>query len=186
MQTLISRLLGVIGLVERVALGVAMLMMLAVMAIVSADVFMRYVFNSPFSWAYDLISLYLMAGIFFLALSQTYAAGGHVSVDILEQSFPAWLKRGCECLITALAFGAFAVMADAGLNRAVEAYRSADVVAGAIAWPTWPAIALVPLGAGLLCLRLVLLFIGHLASLVTGRDIIPVAAGEHEAGEDFE
>jgi TRAP-type C4-dicarboxylate transport system permease small subunit len=186
MQTLFQRALGVVGALERVLMAIAMVMMFAVMVIVAADVFLRYVFNSPLSWAYDLIALYLMAGIFFLALSQAYADGAHVSVDVLQQSFPPRVKRVCECVITGTAFVIFALMAEFGLDRAIDAYVSADVVAGAIPWPTWPSIALVPLGAGLLCLRLALFFIGHLASLVTGQDLIPVNAGAHQGGEVFE
>jgi len=186
METFVQRLLGAIGVVERMAMGIAMAMMFAVMVIVTADVFMRYMFNRPFSWAYDLISLYLMAGIFFLALSQAYGAGAHVSVDILQQTFPPWLKRASEVVTCAVAFVAFYLMATFGLDRAVDAFRSHDVIAGAIPWPTWPAIALVPFGAGLLCLRLAVHFFAHLASLVTGRNLIAVSAGEHEAGEIFE
>lgn len=186
MQTFLERALAALSVVERALMAVAMVMMLAVMFIVTADVFMRYIFNSPFAWAYDLISLYLMAGIFFLALSQAYADGAHVSVDVLQQSFSPRVKRLSECIVTSTAFVVFALMADFGLDRAIDAYVSADVVAGGIAWPTWPSIALMPLGAGLLCLRLALLFAGHLASLLTGHDVIPVTAGGHEGGEVFE
>lgn len=186
MQTLLERLLGAVGLIERAAMGIAMTMMFSIMVIVSADVFMRYVFNSPFSWAYDLISLYLMAGVFFLALSQAYASGAHVNVDILQQQFPAPLKRISECVITGLAFLTFVLVVRFGFDRALDAYQSRDVVAGAIPWPTWPAIALVPVGAALLCLRLAIHFIGHLASLLTGRDIIPLSSGAHDEGEIFE
>lgn len=186
MQSLIQRVLGVLGAVERVAMGLVMAMLFAVMVIVAADVLMRYAFNRPFSWAYDLISLYLMAGIFFLALSQTYAAGAHVNVDILPQVMPPWLNRICECVITATALVVFALITRFGFDRAVTAYMSADVMAGAIAWPTWLAIALMPLGAGLLCLRLAVYFVGHLGSLLTGRDLIPLSAGAHQAEETFE
>ena len=58
---------------------VAAAFMFAIMIIVFSDVIMRYAFNKPFSWAYDLISLYLMAGIFFLVLSEAYASNTHVS-----------------------------------------------------------------------------------------------------------
>ena len=67
--------------------------MFAIMIIVFSDVVMRYAFNRPFSWAYDLISLYLMAGIFFLVLSEAYTSRAHVSVDILQQKFsPAMIR----------------------------------------------------------------------------------------------
>lgn len=186
MKIMIERLLGGISWLERLAIGVAMVMMFVVMAVVAADVFMRYVFNSPFSWAYDMISLYLMAGIFFLGLSQAYAAGAHVSVDILQQTFPKAGKRLSECLTCALALVAFGLMARLSLDRAIDAYASGDVIAGTIAWPTWPSIALVPFGAGLLCLRLAVHLIGNLASLLTGQDLIALPDHAHSVGEAVE
>ena len=41
--------------VERVASTIVAVFMFAIMMIVFGDVVMRYVFNQPFSWAYDLI-----------------------------------------------------------------------------------------------------------------------------------
>ncbi|GGF68980.1 C4-dicarboxylate ABC transporter permease [Azorhizobium oxalatiphilum] len=186
MESLIKGLLGVIGAIERVAIGIAMVMMFAIMVIVASDVFMRYVFNSPFAWAYDLISLYLMAGVFFLAVSQAYGAGAHVSVDILQQTFPPRAKRLSECVTCIVGLVAFALVARFSFDRALDAYQSQDVIAGSIPWPTWPSIALVPLGTGLLCLRLAVTLLGQLASLATGRDIIPAVANSHDTGEVFE
>jgi TRAP-type C4-dicarboxylate transport system permease small subunit len=48
------------------------------------------------------------------------------------------------------------------------------VLAGAIAWPTWISAALVPLGCGVLVLRLLLQLVGNLLSLVSGRDLYPL------------
>lgn len=186
METLFKRLLNGLSAVELVAMTLALAMMFCVMGIVTSDVFMRYVFNRPFSWAYDLISLYLMAGIFFLALSQAYAVGAHVSVDILHQAFSPRLKRVAEIVIAGTGLVVFVLIARIGFDRTLDALASHDVIAGAIPWPTWPAVALVPIGTGLLCLRLALHLVGHLASLLTGRDLIPVTAGEHAPGESFE
>lgn len=178
-----ATLLGGISAIERIMIRVALVMMFAVMMIVTADVFMRYLFNAPFSWAYDLISLYLMAGIFFLGLSQAYASGAHVSVDILQQMFSPTGKRLAEIVTAALALVAFAAMAWLGYERALDAFESKDVMAGAIPWPTWPSIALMPLGAGLLVLRLIVTLFGHIASLATGEDLIPLPHGGHGTEE---
>ena len=85
--TLIKASLKALTAVERVTSTIAAVFMFAIMMIVFTDVVMRYVFNRPFSWAYDLISLYIMAGVFFLSLSGTYAVNGHISVDILLPRF---------------------------------------------------------------------------------------------------
>ena len=61
-----------LGTIEKIASTIAAVFMFAIMIIVFGDVIMRYAFNKPFSWAYDLISLYLMAGVFFLVLSEAY------------------------------------------------------------------------------------------------------------------
>lgn len=173
-------------LVERIATGIAAIVMFAVMIIVSADVFMRYVFNSPFSWAYDLISLYLMAAVFFLVLSHAYIAGAHVSVDILQQKLHAKPFRATEVITTAASFVIFVLIAWVGWQRVVDSFEQGDVLAGAIPWPTWPALALVPFGCGLLAIRLAINFVGHLASLLTGRDLIPIARHGHGGQETFE
>lgn len=172
--------------VERVATWIAAAVMFAIMVIVAADVFMRYVFNSPFGWAYDLISLYLMAAVFFLVLSHAYSVGAHVSVDILQQTLPPKAQRATEIVTSAVSFVVFVLIAWAGWGRMVDSYEQADVLAGAIPWPTWPALALVPLGCGLLAIRLAINFAGQLGSLVTGRDLIPLRTHGHGAQESFE
>ena len=172
--------------VERIATWIAAVLMFAIMVIVAADVFMRYVFNRPFGWAYDLISLYLMAAVFFLVLSNAYLVGAHVSVDILQQTLSAKPYRVTELVTTAVSFIVFALITGAGWNRMVDSFEQGDVLAGAIPWPTWPALLLVPVGCGLLALRLLIAFAGHLASLVTGRDLFPVRPHAHHGQETFE
>ena len=172
--------------VERIATWLAAAAMFAIMVIVAADVFMRYVFNSPFGWAYDLISLYLMAAVFFLVLSHAYLVGAHVSVDILQQRLPPKPYRLTEIVSTGLSFVVFVLIAWVGWHRMVDSYEQADVLAGAIPWPTWPALALVPFGCGLLAIRLAINFVGHLGSLITGRDLIPIHRHGHGAQESFE
>ena len=175
-----------LGVVERIATWIAAVLMFAIMVIVAADVFMRYVFNRPFGWAYDLISLYLMAAVFFLVLSNAYLVGAHVSVDILQQKLPAKPYRMTELVTTALSLVVFFLIASAGWSRTVDSFAQGDVLAGAIPWPTWPALALVPLGAGLLALRLAIDFVGHLGSLVTGRDLTPLRRHGHHGPGTFE
>jgi TRAP-type C4-dicarboxylate transport system permease small subunit len=174
--------LGLLDRVETVVTRVAAACMFAIMLIVSADVLMRYVFNRPFGWAYDLISLYLMAAVFFLVLSNAYARGAHVSVDILQQRFPEGLFRLSEIVTCAASLVVFAIIARVGWTRAIDAYEQGDVLAGAIPWPTWPALALVPLGSGLLAIRLALHLVGHVASLATRRDLLPLK--RHAHGEE--
>jgi len=179
---MLSVFLKCIALVERMATAVAVVFMFAIMIVVFGDVVMRYVFNQPFSWAYDLISLYLMAGVFFLVLSHAYAAHAHVSVDIFQQALPKPAVRATEVVTCVVGIIVFALIAWLGFWRAYESFINQDVMAGAIPWPMWPSIALVPFGAGLLTLRLAAHFVGHIASFVSGESLIPLPAA-HAATE---
>lgn len=179
---MLDKLLKAAGAIEKIASTLAALFMLLIMLIVFGDVVMRYGFNRPFSWAYDLISVYLMAGVFFLVLSDAHARRAHVSVDILQQKFPPLIARISEIVTCCVGIVVFALIAWLGWQRALGSFRSNEVLAGAIPWPMWPSIVLVPFGAGLLALRLALQLIGHAGSLLTGRALIALPA--HAAGEE--
>ena len=149
------------------ALIVAFLMS-AIMTIVVSDVFFRYLLNRPFSWAYDLISLYLMAGLFFLTLSGAYAARAHVGLDIVYQMMPPRLRNVADLVTNLSGVALFSVIAKIGFDRFLAAFIAGDVIAGTIPWPTWPSYLLIPLGAGMLTLRMLIHAAADVVSLATG------------------
>jgi TRAP-type C4-dicarboxylate transport system permease small subunit len=170
--------------IEAACQAVSVALIIAIMLIVFSDVVRRYIFNSPIPWAYDVISLYLMAGLFFMSLSYSYAAHAHIGVDILLQRLPVAGIRVVECLICVVAGPLFGLIALSGADRAYSNWVNQDVVSGAIAWPTWGGPAFMAFGAALLVLRLSFRFVGNAASLITGRNIVdPLPAGTHSGVE---
>jgi len=160
--------------VEALFSTLASVVLFAIMAIVAADVAMRYAFNHPFGWSYDLVSLYLVQVIFYFFLSRAFAGHAHVGVDILHYYVSSRTRRLFElitCIVSAPLFGAIAWVC---FQRARAAALGGDVMAGSIAWPTWAFIGLAPLGAGLLTLRLVINGAAHLTALLGGPEIIPL------------
>jgi TRAP-type C4-dicarboxylate transport system permease small subunit len=176
-------LMRLLARLEAVTGAIAAAAMFLIMMIATADVAMRYLFNNPFAWAYDLIAVYLMVGLFYFVLSGTFAHNAHVAVDILQGLMSPVMRRLCEITTCTLSAGLFALIAYAGAERAWASFVAGDVMAGIIEWPTWPSIALVPLGAGMLTLRLVLHALAHVLSLFSAEPVIafvPVA-GSPEA-----
>src|ERR1700712_4693217 len=104
-------MLKVLTAIEKISSTIAAVFMFAIMIVVFGDVIMRYAFNKPFSWAYDLISLYLMAGVFFLVLSEAYAERAHVSVDILQQKFSPSMIRLSEIVPCIVGITVFSLLA---------------------------------------------------------------------------
>ncbi|MDO8771526.1 MAG: TRAP transporter small permease [Burkholderiaceae bacterium] len=145
-------------------------LVLGIMVIVFSDVVLRYFFNWPLIWAYDLISMYLMAGAFFLSLSSTYAGHAHVRIDIFEQNAPPPMRRASEILTCLVGIALFGMIAWLGAERAWDNWVQDDRLGGLIAWPTWVSAVLVPTGCGLLVLRLVYRITGLILGLLTGRD----------------
>ena len=171
---LINRLEGILAAIERILTFIAVVFLFVIMVLVVADVFMRYVVNRPFSFTYDLIGLYLLAGVFFLTLSDALREHAHVGVDILLHRFPPVGRRLSEIITALIGLFVFVLIAKVGYDRALDNFEQGDVLAGAIPWPTWVSAALVPFGCGVLVLRLALQLVGNLLSLVTGRDLYPL------------
>jgi len=136
----------------------ANLFLFAIMLIIVVDVTLRYLFNSPLQWAFDAISMYLMVGVFFFSLSDTFAGNGHVNVDLLYQRAPERVRRFVDYVTWALTFIVFAGIAYRAWAAVWESFRSGEVIAGNIAWPVWITHLIVAIGASLLALRLVFMF----------------------------
>jgi len=151
-----SALIAAIAKIEAVLALIASIVLFAVMGVVASDVAMRYVFNHPFGWSYDLVSLYFSLAIFYFCLSRTYSAHAHVGVDILHYYVSTRTRR------------AFALLS------AVAALAAQDVIEGAIEWPTWAYIGLAPLGTALLTVRLVADGVAHAIAFGGGPELIPL------------
>ena len=164
----------ILSAIERAWMLAAALMMLVIMLASTADVAMRYLFNAPIAALYDLISLYLMPGMFFLALSDTLRVNGHVCVDLLHARMSPRARHGALLGGYALVSVIFAFMTWAACGRMAEAWRNDEVLAGAIQWPTWVASLSVTLGFALVWLRVLHRFAGHGLSLLTGVSAIPL------------
>lgn len=171
-MSLLERFSRALAVCERFMNGVAVTMMFLIMMIVVVDVMLRYFFNSPLAWSYELISLYLMVGLFFFTLSDALRENVHVSVDLLHKYMPLRLRHAADMLGYGCASLVFAGIVYASVQRTYVSFIHHDVIAGSFAWPTWLSNIAVPIGATLLLLRMLHRFIGHTLSLIAGRSII--------------
>lgn len=167
---------------ERFLNSIAAAMMFLIMLIVVVDVMLRYFFNSPLAWSYELVSLYLMVGLFFFSLSDALSFNAHVCVDLLQNHMSLRMRHAAEMVGYACASVVFAGIVYVSAQRTWVSYTGHDVIAGSIAWPTWLSTIAVPIGAGLLLLRMIFRFIGHGLSVLANQSVIalPPVAGSGE------
>jgi TRAP-type C4-dicarboxylate transport system permease small subunit len=180
---MLNRIDNFIGTMERVLSVTAAVMLLLIMLLVAVDVALRYFVRAPLGWSYDLISHYLMVGLFFFSLSTTLQHEEHVRVDVLLKHFPVPMRHFAELVTYAFASVVFALIVYITFTKALQSFQANEVSPGLVPWPAWLSIALVPIGCGVLLLRMVFRFIGHAISLASNRSRIPLPAltGSEEA-----
>ncbi|QIE55043.1 TRAP transporter small permease [Pikeienuella piscinae] len=182
----VSRALGALEVALAAVAGVAMAL---IMVIVAVDVAMRYFFNAPLGWSYGLIGIYLVVAVFFLSLSDTMRAHGHIALDVARPLLPRSIRHLGLFLGYGISAPFIGLIAWLALEQAISAWVGDDRIAATVPWPTWPAYALVAVGAAALALRILWRAFGHAAALATGRELAdepPASAMSDHAAEHGE
>lgn len=89
--------------------AVAMAAMVFVMLAVTADVFMRYVFNSPIVGIWDLCTI-AFAIIVWGPMALAALKGSHIALTFLLDRFPRLPRLGLELIITLVTSGTLGVV----------------------------------------------------------------------------
>jgi TRAP-type C4-dicarboxylate transport system permease small subunit len=165
-EPLLSKVEDVCGALAAIGLG-------AIMLIVASDVGLRYLVGRPWSWAYDVVSIYLTVSIFYLALSRTLREHGHISVDLAQRYMSPKIKHSLDLLICVLSAVLFVLIAWITLRLAWSQYSADDVISSVVDWPTWVSTIFVPIGTILIVVRLILTAISHIYFIASGIEIIP-------------
>lgn len=147
--------------VETALVAVAGLCVMAMLAVTSVDVVMRYAFNAPLSWSFDLVTQYLLVAAFFLAFPFALGRRDHVGVDFFARMLPARVYHSVLPAGFLAASVLFAAIAWLGMAETVHAWQRDEVVAGVIPWPVWLARLVVPLAAVPFTCRLLYFAVAH-------------------------
>ncbi len=137
----------------------------AMMVITTVSVIMRRTLNAPMRGDYEYITLLFVFVVFF-GLAYAQSQKGHISIGIFRDRLPPRLRHHVEVLILALSLGIFIIITWRGAIEANWARMMGDTILGAIEIETWPSRMAVPVGAGLLSLRLLV----QLVRLVRGQE----------------
>lgn len=91
------------------------------------EVFMRYVLNSPTSWAFDM-SVQMYGALFMMAGAYTLSRGGHVRGDVIHRLLPVKWQAGIDLALYILFLmpGVFALIWY-GYEFAADSWRYQEV-----------------------------------------------------------
>jgi TRAP-type C4-dicarboxylate transport system permease small subunit len=178
MERFLDLLDRAIAAVENAMTLMACLAIAAMVLITAVDVIFRYALNAPFSWSHDLITQYLLVALFFLALSYVARTAGHMSLDFAVRNVTSpWIRNGFAAIGDLLGLLLAVGIAWGGWGTAMTALEQNEVLPGALPLPTWPARFLVPLGAGVLALRLFCRMLQAIDAARRGQVAAPAATG---------
>jgi len=150
----------VMSLLEKLLIGIASITLLVLMGLTTADALGRYLLNSPIPGTGEIIEDYFMIALIFLPLSYSFMQEGHVHVTMIERFFPDRVKFLIGKLNLLLSFILFALIVVAGWRGFAEAWRIDEISTSSVGYPMWPCYLMVPVGCGLLCLRIAQVFFG--------------------------
>ena len=144
-----------LALFEKLYMAMAMISIFVMMLSISADALSRYLFGSPITGQYEFTQFYLLVILVFMALPRTYVIGGHIRLNLLDgyrRKIPFNLTERCNAALAGIAFCAIAYIS--GLE-AVDKFVNQDRLFGAVQFPIYWSYVWVPLGSGLMALRLI-------------------------------
>lgn len=155
----IERILG------RVLDGVTFLGALAVflmMAHITLDVGMRFLFNDPPPGTLIIVSRYYMVVVAFLSLAFAERRSGHINVEIVSELLPLPVQNTFNVLGAVLSAIIFAMLTWRGFEEGMKKQSiGAFVLEQDFLIPIWPSYYLLPIGAGLMCLTLLFKIVRH-------------------------
>ncbi len=116
---------------------------------ITLDVALKVFWNAPIQGTVEISSYYYMVAIVLLPMALVEYDDEQISVDLLFNHFPGWLKRVSLMITFVATAGMLSIMTwRTGLD-AVRAFKVGEVVMGSREIIVWPARCLLPLGFGL-------------------------------------
>lgn len=161
--TLPARMNAVLNAADTLLLFIAVLCLCAIGLLTTIDVAMRYLFHSPFTFAFDLTSMYLFPASVLLVLSDVFRKNENIEIDLFSSRYSIRQWRFFSLIGGLAACAIFATIAYMYIGKTVHAYAVSESTFGAINWHVWPAMAIAAIGFSFLSLSILCRSIEHLA-----------------------
>lgn len=146
--------------------------MVPMIAIMIWEIVMRYFFNQPSLWAYE-ISLFLYGAYIVLAGAYTHLAGGHVNVDIIWGRLPVRGRAILDVLTSFFVFFFLGVLFWESLKITIDSWAIGETTMSHWQPAYYPLRTTVPVGCALFMLQAVAKLIRDVLTIIWGYDPYP-------------
>jgi TRAP-type mannitol/chloroaromatic compound transport system permease small subunit len=138
-----------------------------IMLLVTYEVVMRYLFNRPTIWTFELNQSLLCIYAAF-AGGYTLLHHGHVNVEIVSQRFGKRTMATLNIFTSLLFFGFIFLLLLQTFEMAVDSIRIGERSEGLIGFPLYPAKIAIVIGVTLILVQGVANFARNIVTLITG------------------
>jgi TRAP-type transport system small permease protein len=130
------------------------IVLLAILALMSAEVVFRYAFNKPILGTVE-ISSYLLVIFCFTGMAFTQSQKGHISLELVTQRLSPGTNRVLRVVTLLLSLAVFAVITWQTSVAFWKSWEIQEVRWGALPLPVWPVKFVIAFGSLVLCFQLV-------------------------------
>ena len=148
-------------------------MMVPMLGIMIWEIMMRYVFNSPSHWAYE-ISLFVFGAFIVLGGAYTHLTGGHVNVDIFWGRFSPRGRAILDVITSAFSFLFLGVLFWVSLKITINSWEIGETTMSHWKPIYYPLRTTLPIGCFLLLMSVVAKLIRDIATAITGEEVFPI------------
>jgi len=146
--------------VSRIVNTAGVSVLLVMMALITTDVILRYVFNSPLRGVYEIVEVILVIVVSF-GMAYTAMQKGMVAVEVLVERYPPRVRVIVDIFNSLAGLALFSLISWKTAEQAMT-YRAAGETTYVSGLPLYPFVLVVSFGAALLSL---VLFIQLLESI---------------------
>ncbi len=145
------------------------LLAIPMMVIITIEVILRYVFNSPTLWAWD-INTQLLAAIGVVGAGYVLLNKKHVMVDVVVGRFPPRVRAIIDLVTSGFFFFGFGILFQQGLFNAEFSIAQRETMSTVWKPPIYPLHVAIVIGIFLLLLQGLVKFIRDLGVAWSGKD----------------
>ena len=164
-----KRFLGAIDTLNEWTGWVVSWFLLPLTFLISYDVIMRYVFDRPTIWAWDL-SIQFLAVLSVLAAGYTHLHNSHIGVDILVVNRTPRTRAIIDLITSVFFFLGVGVLLWKGWGLVLMSIRTQEISESYWAPPVWPLKILIIIGIFLLLLQGIAKFIRDLTTAISPKE----------------
>jgi len=145
----------VVDWIEKIAVGLSGVALALIMLLTSVDVVLRKTMHVSLPALYEFTGEYLMVAVVFLTLSHVYRTGGNIQVTFLSSRVAPAIMGPINQILRVSYLVFFGLIVIHGFTMAAEAWKFKEVSSSVVGYPMAPALFMVPLGAFLVCIRII-------------------------------